>query len=281
MPDDQSRIGATVDQVVEAYSLFLEVSSPPHRALFNNRLKNDHDAARSEAVMFSWLRSRGFHPEIAENLDSGGVDFSCCSHSEPPFLVEVTKLDKNAVESRSGLPDEIGDKPSFFSMVTSQLWSKTKHKAAQLGNAKVPRLLAVCLLHSGADILLGTLAAEWLMTAEPTISAPIGSSETENVTNLKKAAFIQIRDGQVVPVRRSISAILLTAIWHSEISVVGLLHPDPAMPFDYKIMREIPFLRLCWPVANNSLHAEWVIAHPHPTRFLNVAVRLDDAELKS
>jgi len=94
-------------------------------------------------------------------------------------------------------------------MITPNLWSKAKNKAAQLAGAPEPRILAVCSTHVGADVLLGTIAAEWFMTSDPMISV---GGPTLNVTDLRKASFFRTRDGAIVPANQSISAILLIAI---------------------------------------------------------------------
>ncbi len=89
-------------------------------------------------------------------------------------------------------------------------------------------------LRNGKSALLGALAAEWLMTSQPKLSVPVGSPLTavREVTDLSKSAFLASRDGRVIAVRQSISAVLLMAIWEHELHVVGMLHPEPAVVFD-------------------------------------------------
>jgi hypothetical protein len=260
----------------------LEIRYPDHHKSFRDRLENDCHAAQAEAVMFSWLRSQQMMPTLADVPGAGGPDFFCSPDSAEPFLIEVTSLKTDAIEQRSGWPDELTQRADSFGMITPNLWSKTRAKARQLGDRPVGRVLAICLSHIGAGALLGTLAAEWSMTSEPKIvarlSAPLGS--IQQVTDLRKAAFLGLRDGTVTPVRQSISAILLVAIWESQLDVLGMLHPQPAVKFDYRTFREVPFLRLEWPVTKRRLHTEWVVANPGPIRFSHVAVSPSDEELR-
>jgi hypothetical protein len=280
----RSLLGHKVEDVVEAYSLFLQIRYPDHHKHFEARLKNDPDAARAEAVVFSWLRLQGHRPQIAESPAMGGMDYLCEPEFEEPFLVEVTALNRDAVELRSGWPDKLSEVAGSFSMITPSLWSKALHKAPQLAGQDVPRVLAICLTHIGASALLGTLAAKWLMMSEPQIEVPIALQgelpPARNVTNLKRAAFFNIQDGAVVPVRQSISAILLIAIWNDLLEVVGMLHPAASVPFDYRTFGDVPFLRAEWPIKDKAIRMEWVAGHPKPGRFCHRKVTMTEAELR-
>jgi hypothetical protein len=281
--DHSSSLCDRVEDVLKAYSLFLEVRHPNHHKLIEARLKSDPDAARSEAVVFSWLRAQGHHPQVAESLERGGMDYLCVPESEEPFLIEVTALNKESVERRSGMPDEVDEVARTFSMITPKLWSKTLKKAPQLAGHDFPRVLSICLTHGGASVLLGTLAAEWLMTSEPKIEVPIALEgdpiPARNVTDLTKSAFFLLQDGAILPVRQSISAILLISIWN-DLAVVGMLHPVASVPFDYRIFREVPFLRIEWPIKDNIMRMEWVVAHPNPCRFYHHKIKMTEAELR-
>jgi|GEM_PF-855238 hypothetical protein len=274
---------SSVAEIVNAYSLFLEVCHPDHHKQFEARLQRNPDAARSEAVVFSWLRAQGYWPQVAESLGKGGMDFLCLPKSDDPFLIEVTSLNKEAVERRSGLPDELDEVARSFSMITPNLWSKSLHKAPQLSGYDFPRVLAICLTHVGASVLLGTLAAEWLMTSEPRIALPIAKEEpssTRNETDLKTAAFFEIHDGAIVPLRQSISAILLISIWDNQLDIIGMIHPAAAVPLDYRIFREVPFLKVKWPIIDYTITTEWVIGRPNPCHFHHHKVKMIETELR-
>src|SRR5215510_13919075 len=128
VPDQGRNIsfGDTVEEVVNAYTLFLEVCHPNHLKLFKDRLRSDPDAAKAEAVVFLWLRWQRYEPHVAESPGSGGVDYLCMPKSKKPFLIEVTHLNRDAVARRSGWPDELSEVAHIFSMITPSLWSKTR-----------------------------------------------------------------------------------------------------------------------------------------------------------
>jgi hypothetical protein len=285
--DRRTSLGDSVGDVVNAYAAFLEVRHKDHRKQFEARLRADPDAAKAEAVIFSWLRMQGLGPHVAESTTSGGSDFLCVSEGikhKQPFLLEVTTLKREAVEQRSGWPDELNDVAHSFSMITLNLWSKARYKAPQLAEQKVPRVLAICLTHVGASVLLGTLAAKWLMMSESKIAVPVTPegpmAPPRAVTNLRKSAFLRLQNGAIVPVLQSISAILLVSIWEDQIEVVGMLHPEPAVSFDYHAFGEVPFLRLEWPIKENVIRTEWVVSNPRPLRSHHIAVKMTDSELR-
>ncbi|HEY1903458.1 MAG TPA: hypothetical protein VGG56_13560 [Terracidiphilus sp.] len=84
-----------LDEVVKAYSVFLEVREPKQHKLFEKRLRDNRDAASSEAAIFSWLRAEKLAPRINEEPGKVGADFHCSPATGIPFLLEVTSL--NAV----------------------------------------------------------------------------------------------------------------------------------------------------------------------------------------
>ena len=279
---DARVLGASISEIVTAYSLLLEVRYPEHHRAFQLRTASDPNAANAEAVVFSWLRWHGLSPTPSDTPGLGGPDFLCSPMWAAPFLIEVTSLKPDAVSERSGWPDELNDRAHSFAMITPNLWSKTRNKASQLGGHEIARVLAICLTHIGAGVLLGTLAAEWLMTSQPKLSVPIGDpiTATREVTDLRKSAFLAIRDGGIIAVRESISAVLLIAIWENQLHAVGMLHPEPAVAFDYHSLIELPFLRLDWPVMDGVLKTEWVIARPAPRVDRHIPVSLTNEELR-
>ena len=36
-----------------------------------------------------------------------------------------------------------------------------------------------------------------------------------------------------------------------------MLHPEPAVPFDYRTFADVPFLRMVWPIQNDEIVTEW------------------------
>jgi len=279
--------GNTLDEVAQAYALFLEVRHPQHWKLFKDRLTADPDAAKAEAAVFSWLRSARLAPAINENPSRGGMDFLCLPDEKDSFLLEVTSLRKDAVIAKSGWPDDLTEGAAAFSMVTPQISRTIQNKIPQLarGPEGIARVLAVCLSHSGASALLGTMAAEWVVTSTPVITAAlpkdgVPADAARLVTNLKQSAFFCIKDGAIAPVREKISAVLLVAVWERQLDIAGMLHPAPAVPFAYRLLGDIPFLRVEWPITSPDINAEWVIGHPRPVVHYHSPVTLTDTELK-
>jgi len=277
--------GDSLKDVAQAYSVFLEVCATGHHKAFLNRLKSDPEAAKAEAAVFSWLRAKTLVPNINEIAGKGGIDY-LCSPNGIPFLLEVTCLSKAAVIDKSGWPDSLDEVAHSFSMITPQLAGKGKSKAPQLstGQAGIPRVLAICLAHPGASAMLGTLAAQWSMVSDPKIQAPIVAQGTELgptrlVSDLKRAVFFGPRDAVIVPMRQSISAILLVALWDNQLNVVGMLHPKPTVPLDYRVFARVPFLRVEWPLMS-PIQMEWVIGNPSSLIEHHVKVALTDEELK-
>jgi hypothetical protein len=279
--------GNTLDEITQAYALFLEVRHPRNWKLFKDRLGADPDAAKAEAAVFSWLRSARLAPEINESPSKGGIDFLCLPDEKDSFLLEVTSLRKDAVIAKSGWPNDLTEGAAAFSMVTPQISRSIQNKVPQLarGPAGIARVLAVCLAHPGASALLGTMAAEWVVTSTPVIMSALAKDGTPAnaarlVTNLKQSAFFCIKDGAIAPVREKISAVLLIALWERQLDIVGMLHPAPAVPFEYRLLGEIPFLRVDWPIIGPEINTEWVIGHPRPLIHYHNQVTLTDNEFK-
>jgi hypothetical protein len=279
--------GDTLDEITQAYSLFLEVCHPAHLVAFKERLTAEPAAARAEAAVFSWLSSARLAPALNEDRSRGGMDFLCLPGQTDSFLLEVTSLRKEAITAKSGWPEQLTEEAAAFSMVTPQISRSIQHKMPQLAAspASVARVLAICLSHPGASALLSTLAAEWVITSPPALrsvipkdGAPAG--DPQMVTNLKQSAFFCIKEGRIEPARQCLSAILLVAVWDRQLEISGMLHPAATKPFAYRLLRGVPFLRVDWPIIDGQINTEWVIGDPAPLAHHHSRVSLTDAELK-
>jgi hypothetical protein len=80
-------------------------------------------------------------------------------------------------------------------------------------------------------------------------------------------------------VRQSVSAILLVALSEKQSEIVGLLHPKPMTLLDYRVFRQVPFLRVEWPLTN-PVGLDWIIGDPSPRRIDHRRVSWNDAELR-
>lgn len=261
-------IGDTVDDVVEYYYRYLARNSDlaAHFAQFKKRQKSDPNAAAAEAAVFSFLRAEKLHPEMFEDVSTGGPDFQCSASDSDQFLVEVTSLDSDAVAERFGLPSSItGPGGGAFGLITDKLKFKAQQKATQLAGHSVPGILAVTSDHAFASMLIDRLAAEYLMTSAPQINVPLGGGPTHMTTDLRHSVFQRatgILDASGVPIikpsLRSIAAILLIATDHREMRVVGLLHPDAANPFNPQWLPKVPFVKFKGLFSPTNIATEWI-----------------------
>jgi hypothetical protein len=279
----------SLSDAVREYALWLEVMAPDHASAFKARLDADPEAAQAEAAVFTLLRAQRLDPFPVEDLGTGGADFLCRkSDAREGITVEVTAIKGNAVAARSGLPTTVGEDPRWFSQITEMLMSRAKRKAPQLGQQTGARVLAICLRHDYADLLMGALAAKWLMCGKPRISVPRDTSEDsepKEVTSLRESAFMRPdQAGNVEACRRSISAILLIELSDDSQKVIGLLHPDPAIPLVYELLFPIPFLAVTnWPLTRgDNIRLEWRLPEkdPDPHLFFYELPLLTDYELK-
>jgi hypothetical protein len=275
---------ATVDECVEGYRDVLRALYPGHLKAFDDRRGADADSAVAEAVVYSLLRAERLEPVVAEVLGSGGPDFLCLHGTPRAFFVEATSLEAEAIVERSSWPNEIAEQGVWFSEVTRNLCNKASQKARQLSGLPHPRVLVVCSTHIGAGVLLGPLAAEDLMTPDLRLAPRPGMTrdDAERIADLSISPFLLVRDGELVPIRRSISAILLVSIGGEDSGVVGMLHPAPVVPLDYTKMQRVPFLRLVWPpeIIDGQPRTEWVVGNPDARLITHRAVVLSDAEMR-
>ncbi|WP_223787266.1 hypothetical protein [Marinicella meishanensis] len=65
----------SVSEVVESFKDFLLVKYPDHYKKIENRLKDDELSAKTEALIFSYLRFHFNEVIVGEDISNGGVDF--------------------------------------------------------------------------------------------------------------------------------------------------------------------------------------------------------------
>ena len=274
-------------EIIESYKTFLEVKCPTHYKSYCTRLKNKPESAKAEAVTFSILRSNFNEVKLAEDISTGGPDFSCSSN-DVEFIVEVTCIETESVVIQSGWKNKVSPAPNktafSFRMITCKLRRIVSSKAAQLSGNNIPTLLIITSEHLGADFLLGPRAAEILLTSDIKIEVPIGKpiNKVGLSTDLKNSVFFRFKGGSLESCRRSISAILLISIFTDKSLICGILHPDPQYVFPIMLLPSVPFLRMKkWPPENNNIETEWVIRKPKAEKFYHQEITFKDKELKS
>ena len=283
---DSSSDWYTTDEVVNSYRQWLAVKSPSHLKPFGQRMRHDAEAAQAEAVVFSILHAKRKNPRPAEVIGTGGVDFHCRPEGEAEFVVEVTALKNETVTRKSGLagPSE-GNRVGSFAMITSSLLGEAVNKASQLANYPMPRVLFLVSSHPDASLLMGAHGATELLTGTTAFSVPLTPSDAgvKMVARPRNSVFFRLNTAgdSVVPARQSISAIILTTITGRGANLIGVIHPEPAHPFNPKSFETVHFLKLReWPVEGDRLSIEWIGPEPNPTPMLHFPVRFDDHELR-
>ena len=268
--------------VIGGYEQFLMLKFPAHHKLFTENLENDRASATAEAVLFTHLHRQGITITPNEEIGKGGIDFYC-EHQGEQFLVEVTSLDTEATEKKSGLSNQPdGSSATWFSFITEQLWVKIERKRKHLSRAEIPVVLAITSQHIGS-MLMGSMAAERLLSGEPMIQVPINTEEftAGDVTTFKDSAFFRIEQGEIRVVRRYVSAVLLISIFDQSLQKVGVLHPDPEHPFAIRHLPTTPFVRVTsLPTAESGFETEWTVYEPTLPNDYYHPIKLTDADYK-
>jgi hypothetical protein len=262
--------GDSLRDVVECYRSYLGRNRDlaNHCIQFLKREKSDPKAAQAEAVVFSWLRAEKLGPRLFEDAGTGGPDFCATPVGTDFFLVETTSLDSEMVAERSGLAAEItGPGGGAFALITEKLKAKAQGKARQLSGHGLPTVLAICSDHAFASILMDKLPAEYMLTSAPQINVPIGGGREYMTTSLKDSVFHRptgLLDASGAPIikssLRSISAILLLAVDHRDLRIVGVLHPDPVKSFNPQFLPTVPFVKFAGGFSHNNITPEWIQA---------------------
>ena len=157
------------------------------------------------------------------------------------------------------------------------------NKAKQMAGYQMARVLVLATTHEGAGLLMGAHAAEELLTGTTGFRVRIGDTDAkpEVFAALKNSVFFREKDGTVEPARQSISAILLMGIHQDRASVIGVLHPEPAVPLDPSLLERVHFVRLRhWPI-KERFGIEWIGPAPSPTTYVHMPKGLDDEDVKS
>lgn len=147
------------------------------------------------------------------------------------------------------------------------------------------RVLVISTEHPDGGLVMGSHAATKLLAGTTVISVRVGelaSGEPEIVATLRNSVFFRpSADGSSFePARQSISAVVLVTIGFETASVIGLLHPAAAHPFDHESLPNVHFVRLTgWPVTDGKLRMEWLGPEPNPTSYYHREIKFTDQEL--
>jgi hypothetical protein len=68
-------------------------------------------------------------------------------------------------------------------------------------------------------------------------------------------------------------AILLVAISGIQADLVGLLHPEPGIPFAPSLFPQVPYLRVKnWPIVDGRIEIEWSITEADHATFWHTRI---------
>ena len=259
----------TTDNLLDEYKHFLDADHPEHSNSFDQRCNIQPEAARAEAVVFSFFKWNGYNIHVEETGSEGGVDFRVQTESTD-FVVEVTSILKETYTEHSGISARIVSGKGYSvdpyrvpHLIRSEVSSKTK----QMSGYDCPRILVITCEHwEYEEILLDKEAfgAKMFLTSPPKIETPGGNS----ITDLADSLFFKFQDNKdhrVIFCRESISAVLLFYISKFYTATAGLLHPKPAYSFSIELLPSVPFVEVLAPGIENysagdsyNIEARWI-----------------------
>jgi hypothetical protein len=245
-----------------------------HLKNWERMLRADIEAALCEAGVRHRLEELGVAVEPNERLAGacGGPDFRCVSGAGK-FYIEVTCIQIATAEEKTGIKDEPKREFAPFNVMgmAEAVFSECVGKAAQCANLDAPALVAVGTFHSTAAmvgfekvLVNSVLTGKTMMAWNIDISTGNQVGDTYQTTELHKAAFLRPDNTQEIGyARSSISGVLLCGLGTLPGQCLGVLHPNPARPFDPSALPGIEFgeveidrdsrqLRVHWPRGNND-----------------------------
>ena len=208
----------------------------------------DYEAAMTEAAVRRLLERQNVVVEPNESLTgaSQAPDYRCWSAGRK-FYVEVTCISIVKATKETGISEVRPLQVSHYGLLTNSIFCACQRKAMQCDKLDAPALVAIGTFHSFASmvcfgktkismVLTGTTSFSW--TINLTKGTPVG--DPYQSTELRSAAFLKPDPTQTIGfARNSISGLLLCGAGDG--SVIGVLHPNPALPFDPAALPNIEF----------------------------------------
>jgi hypothetical protein len=249
---------------------WLSAFNPQYLANWEKLLRTDSEAALCEAAVRRLLQNHGITVEPNEDLTGARQrpDFRC-TVGEYFFYVEVTCISIITAEKRSGIKDDqSGFAPFNVTGMTEAVFAECVNKAPQCANLDGPTLVAVGTFHSTAatlgftkplvsTVLTGRTKLAW----EVDIKTGKQAGGDYEITDLKSAAFIRPdKTREVDFARSSISGLLLCRVGSLPAMCLGILHPNPARPFDPSLLPNIEFGEVTLDRTRGALCVRWLKA---------------------
>lgn len=243
--------GKTVCDLLNEYKRFLETYHSERCKSFDELCCTEPEAARAEAVLFSFFKWDGYDIRVEETGNEGGVDFRA-QKENTEFVIEVTSILRETFAEHSGVSENpwtsgrgvhVGDYD-----IAHLIRSEVSGKADQMSGYDCPRLLVTACEHveyqtylkKSEDVGFG---ADMFLTSPQVLGLP----NLDDVTYLNDSLFIRFQNGRIVFCRASISAVLLFHISKYHSQVTGLLHPKPAHKFSIELLPSVPFVEALIP----------------------------------
>ena len=217
------------------------------------------EAARSEAVAYSFFKWHGYDIQVEETPNEGGVDFRIQAESID-FVVEVTSILRETYTENSGMPERIISGRGYSVdpyRVPHLIRSEVSSKARQMSGYDCPRILVITCEHPEyADFLdeKEAFGPSILLTSPPKIEIPGGN----NVTDLADSLFFRFQNDRIVFCRESISAVLLFYISKYYAQTTYLLHPHPVYNFSVDFLPSVPFVEVLISGTEDYTETRWI-----------------------
>ncbi len=149
--------------------------------------------------------------------------------------------------------------------MTEAVFAECVNKAPQCGGLDAPALVAVGTFHATAAMIgfkkvlvRGMLTGKTQMTWDIDIQTGQQVGDTYETTALQAAAFLKPDKTQEVGfARSSISGVLLCGLGTEPGQCLGVLHPNPARPFDPALLPGIEFGEVEIDRGSGQLRVRW------------------------
>ena len=247
----------TIYDLLDEYKDFLDGTN--RFESFKRLCCAEPEAARSEAVAYSFFKWHGYDIQVEETPNEGGVDFRIQAESTD-FVVEVTSILRETYTEHSGMPERIISGRGYSVdpyRVPHLIRSEVSSKARQMSGYDCPRILVITCEHPEyADFLdeKEAFGPSILLTSPPKIEIPGGN----NVTDLADSLFFRFQNDRIVFCRESISAVLLFYISKYYAQTTCLLHPHPVYNFSVDFLPSVPFVEVLISGTEDYTETRWI-----------------------
>jgi len=274
MPPDFQKYLCTqfFDQLVGRHRAWLKDFNTIHLKAWDDLFTKDNsEAALCEAGTRQLLEELDVSVEPCSfGGNDPNPDFKCRRYGKV-FYVDATCVMKDTATKRSQLDDvPHKQKASYYSLLTETYFRKADKKESHFKNLNAPCMIAIGTLHFQASArCFDKKSAEEILTGKSGLRIRINKRiarlfvEPYNSTSLESAPFLKVRriicSGPVIlPVRQTISGVLLCPFGTQPIKCLGLLHPEPLYEFDRDLLPGIEFCHLKAGWAGGAFITEWI-----------------------